>query len=55
MKSNWFLRMLALVDNGIDLALVMAIMLVLVLFCCTLTQTHGLENVKNVLMPLGHG
>ena len=53
MKSNWFLRVLALVDETIDLTLVLAILLLLVLFCATLTQMHGAEVVRNVLIPIG--
>ena len=54
MNSNWFLRMLGVVDDTIELALVVSIVFLLVLVGCTIAQTQGADAIRNILVPIGH-
>ena len=54
MNSDWFLRMLGVVDETIDLALVVSIVFLLVLIGCTIAQMDGADAIRNMLVPIGH-
>ena len=54
MNSNWFLRMLGVVDETIDLALVVCIVFLLAIVVCTVAQLQGADAIRNMLVPIGH-
>ena len=54
MNSNWFLRVLGVVDETIDLALVASIVFLLVLIGFTIAQMDGADALRNFLFPIGH-
>ena len=55
MQKNWFLEMLGVVDDALDLLLTGAVLVALVLFVVSLADTRGLESIMNALFGFSHG